>query len=247
MPKRFVWLSLVAVILSFVGGFFLANSMNRRELDSLRADNERLRSSETQGSAPDGSLDLSTDEIRAKINEADQNPSNIQFQKNLGLALYRYASLKKDTELLTEAARLLERAAGLDPRDFDVLVGAGNANFDRAYFTKQNEPFSSAREYYERALQIRPSSSEVIADVGLTYLLQEPPDDARAVSELKKSLRIDPKNEKALEFIVQALNRQGKTDEAKQYLERLKGVNPQNESVKGLTDLTATNQTVQPK
>src|SRR4029079_7426476 len=121
MPKRVVWLSLAAVILSFVGGFFLANSMNRKELESLRAENERRKASPE--SAADGSPDLSNDEIRAKIAEADRNPSNLAFQKNLGLALYRYATLKKDADLLAESARLLERAAALDPKDFEVLVG----------------------------------------------------------------------------------------------------------------------------
>jgi tetratricopeptide (TPR) repeat protein len=247
MPKRFVWLSLAAVILSFIGGFFLANSMNRREMDSLRTENESLKAAPAPDSAPDGSADLSNEEIRAKIAEADRNSSNFQFQKNLGLALYRYATLKKDTDLLAESARLLERAAALDPKDFDVLVGAGNANFDRAYFTKQHEPYSAARNYYEKALQVKPGSSEVIADVGLTYFLQEPPDDPQAVIELEKSLKADPKNEKALEFIIQALNRQGRADEAKQYLERLKQVNPQNETISGLSAQTGTNQAAQPK
>lgn len=247
MPKRFVWLSLAAVVLSFIGGFFLANSMNRRELELLRGENENLKASPAPGSVSNGSADLSSGEIRSKIAEADNNPSNFQFQKNLGLALYRYATLKKDTDLLAESARLLERAAALDAKDFDVLVGAGNANFDRAYFSNRSESFSTARNYYEKALQIKPSSSEVIADVGLTYFLQNPPDDAKAVVELEKSLKIDPKNEKALEFIVQALNRQGRTDEAQQYLERLKQVNPQNESINGLAAQTGTDQAVKSK
>ena len=247
MPKRFVWLSLAAVVLSFIGGFFLANSMKRREIESLRAENENLKTATKPDSAPDGSPDLSSDEIRAKIAEADKDPSNLQFQKNLGLALYRYAALKKDTDLIAESGRLLERAANLDPRDFDALVGAGNANFDRAYFNKQSGLFVNARTFYERAVQIRPSSSEVMTDIGLTYFLQDPPDDTKAVSELEKSLKIDPKNEKALEFIVQALNRQGRRDEAQRYVDRLKEVNPQNEALTSLSAQTSGSGTKQPK
>lgn len=231
MTNRFFWLSAAGVLLSFVGGFLLANSLNRTELNSLRAENERLKSAPANNQQSSDELTLTEDEINQKIAEADKNPGNFQFQKSLGLALYRYGSMKKDAAILDKAARLLERAAQLDPKDYDTTVGVGNAHFDSAYFGTDKSGFKTARLSYEEALKQRPSDVDVRTDLGLTYFLQEPPDDATAIAEFERSLRIDPKHEKTLQFMIQVLVRQGKADEARQYLARLADVNPKNEAL----------------
>ena len=88
-------------------GTLLANSINRREMNNLRGENERLRVDNSNSSGNE----LSNDEIDAKIAEADKDPNNLQYQKNLGTALYQYATMKQDAELLQKSIRLLERAA----------------------------------------------------------------------------------------------------------------------------------------
>lgn len=110
MNKKALALSLIAVFISFLGGFLLANALNKNELNTLRGDNEKLKNSpniETQNSSE---ITLSDEELRRKISEADQNPVNIVVQRGLGLALYRYASIKQDTEILSDVARLLMRS-----------------------------------------------------------------------------------------------------------------------------------------
>src|SRR5688572_2432592 len=97
MDKKLVWISVLAVVISFIGGFLLANAFNRSELDALRAENARLKNDRTQTTSQP---DLTADEIRQRIAEADQNPDDFSFQKNLGIALYRYAAMKQDAELL---------------------------------------------------------------------------------------------------------------------------------------------------
>ena len=101
MNGKLFWLSIIAVVVGFLSGFLLANALNRNELSSLRAENERLAKSTNQTSQSASELFLSDEEIREKIAEADQNPKNFAFQKNLGLALYRYAAMKQDAELLS--------------------------------------------------------------------------------------------------------------------------------------------------
>ena len=44
MKNKSFWISIIAVIISFAGGFILANAFNRIELDALRAENARLKS-----------------------------------------------------------------------------------------------------------------------------------------------------------------------------------------------------------
>src|SRR5687768_15992675 len=101
MNKKAFWLSILGIIVSFTGGFLLANALNRKELDNLRAEVERLKSAPQTKSETEPQQDaLTEDEIRQKIVEADANPQNIQFQKGLAMGLYRYASMKREPKWL---------------------------------------------------------------------------------------------------------------------------------------------------
>jgi tetratricopeptide (TPR) repeat protein len=231
MNIKAFWLSIGLVVLSFIGGFFLANALNKSELETLRAENNRLKNSQTNSNQNDSEATLSDEEIQKRIAEADRNPNNLQAQKNLGLALYKYASIKKDTKLLDEVARLLNRAYEKNPADKDVTVTLGNLYFDKGFYEKDNESLKKAREFYGKILEQTPNDFEVRTDNGLTYFLQNPPENEKAIAEFEKSLKENPKHEKSLQFLIQALLKQGKTQEAENYLAKLKEINPTTPSI----------------
>lgn len=239
MTTKTVWILVIAVVLSFAGGFLLANILNRSELDSLRSENERLKSSSPESAQNQPEFSLSNEEIQQKVTEADQNPENFNFQKNLGLALYRYASMKQDAKLLADAIRILQRAHSLNAADYDIKVGLGNAHFDAGYFNKDNKSFKTSRSYYAKALEAKPNDVEVRTDHGLTYFLQQPPDLDLAIAEFQKSLKINPKHEKTLQFLIQSMIKQNNTGEAAKYLTQLKDANPNNSSLADLSSLIA--------
>ena len=216
----------MAVIISFFGGFLLANALNRNELNTIRAEIERLKNSIPQDKSE---VSLSDEEIRQKIAEADKNPENFNFQKNLGLALYRYATMKQDAQLLAEIARLLTRANQQDAKDYEVLITLGNCYFDIGYIKKDNENLTKAREFYQKALSQKPNDVDVRTDLGLTYFLVNPPETDKALAEFQKSLQTNPKHEKTLQVTAQALLSQKKVAEAANYLTRLREVNPENQ------------------
>ena len=227
MNKRFLWISVLAVVVSFIGGFLLANALNRNELNLLRSENERLKMTSQSGSTNV----LSDEEIRAKIAEADQNPENFEFQKNLGVALYRYATMKQDVQLLSEVERLLSRAHKLNEKDFDVLESLGHTYFDLGYARKDNEKFQKSREIYEKALAEKPDAIDIKTDYGLTYLFETPPQNKKAIEQLDKVLQENPRHERALQFIAQAHARQKNFKEAGNYLARLREINPKNDFI----------------
>ena len=239
MNIKSLWISVIAVGLSFVGGFLLANALNRGELDIVKGENERLKNADAAEQKVAAEVTLSNDEIQNKIAEADRNPNNFQFQKNLGLALYRYASMKKDTKILAESLRLLVRANIINSGDRDVQVGLGNAYFDTGYQNKDNKSFASAREFYGKALAKTPADVEIITDLGLTYYLQEPPDLAMAVKQFEASLKIDAEHEKALEFLIQSLIKQNEAQKAGEFIERLRKANPDSQSLPQLSALVS--------
>jgi len=224
-----IWLTLGGILVGFVIGFLLASSINRSEINQLRANVETARNS-TGTPGPANSDELSDEEIRDKIAEADQNPTNSTFQKNLGLALYRYGSIKSDTKVISEAIRLLERASKLSPSDNDVTLGLGNAWFDIGYVEKKNDALEKARGYYQAALVRAPQDAGIQTDLGMTYFLYDPPDDQKAIEQFKKALSVDPKNEKALQFIIQSSARRGDKAGAEKYLSILRETYPNDEA-----------------
>lgn len=237
MPTRYIAISVVSVILSFVGGFLVANALNRSEVASLQSKFQKAAADPTTANTSENETTLSDEEIRAKIAEADAAPDNFAFQRDLGLGLYRYAAMQQDTALLRESSRLLERALGLNPNDYQIKVALGNSHFDVGYFEKKNEPFVEARKYYRLALDARPNDVEVRTDYALTYFLQTPPDHSKAISEFEAVLRENPKQEKALQFLTRSFWQTGQGDRAAVTLQQLRVANPASPAVKELESL----------
>ena len=235
MNKKVFWIPLIAVIISFVGGFLLANALNRKEMEDLRAEIGRLKS------PPQTPVELTDEEIRLKINEADKNPENIEYQKGLGMALYRYGSMKQEPKWLGEIARLLNRVFEKNPKDYNTIITLGNIYFDIAETggddglvdgsEVKNSTLEKSRFFYQKALEINPNDVDIRTDLGMTYFLEEPPQNDKAIAEFQKSLQSSPKNERTLENITQAFLKSGKPKEAEEFLVKLKEVNPKNETI----------------
>lgn len=236
MNKKFFLISLLAVAISFVGGFLLANALNRREMEDLRAEVGRLKTAPPAADEDGTQANLSDEEIRQRIAEADQNSGNIEYQKNLAVALYRYSSMKQDSKWLPDVARLLTRAVEKNPKDYNTLISLGDVYFDLAQNAangsqaeNENKNLEQSREFYRRALAINPDDAQLQTDYGATFLFAKPSDDEKAIAAFQKSLQTNPNGEKALEFMTRALLNEGKNAEAKNYFEKLKQTNPKNE------------------
>ena len=242
MNKKVFWLSLIAVIISFIGGFLLANALNRKELENLRGEVGRLKNPSQSTVENNSEPSLSEEEIRQKIEEADKNPENIDYQKGLGMALYRYASMKQEPRWLKDIARLLSRVYEKNPKDYNAIISLGNIYFDIAETgagssvsdEEKNQALEKSREFYQKALEMNPNDAAIRTEMGMTYLLENPPKNDKAIGEFQKSLQISPKNEKALENMTRAFLNSGKTKEAEEFLGKLKEVHPQNSSIPDL-------------
>ncbi|HQU86229.1 MAG TPA: tetratricopeptide repeat protein [Pyrinomonadaceae bacterium] len=226
MNNKSIWLSIAAVILSFVGGFILANGLNRAEMEKLRTEIAGLQKSTNAAQTNQEDLTLSDSEIKQKIAEAEQAPKDFEFQKKLGVSLYKYAAMKKDTAILIEAEKILNRANQLNSNDYEVIVALGNLNFDHGFFKNENESYEKARKYYDAALKQKPDDVEVMTEIGMTFLLQKPSDTKKAITEFQKTLSKDPKHEKALYFLTQAFLQDNNEAEAVKTLQILQSINP---------------------
>jgi tetratricopeptide (TPR) repeat protein len=237
MEKNSVIFIILALVVGFIGGFVLANKLNGSEIAELRAQSAQKPPANSNTMAQPSSTDvtLTPEELQAKIAEADKNPTNAAYQKDLGIALYRYAAMKQDDDLLIEAVRILERADTLKPKDFDILVALGNAHFDIGFYKEDAAQFQAARDVYTKALQVKPGDVDVQTDFGITYFLQKPPALDKAAAELQKVSELNPNHSRSLQFLVQTYIKQNKLPDAERALARLKSIEPKNPAI---TDLS---------
>lgn len=235
MHKNTLLLVIIGTLAGFIGGFLLANSLNRSETAALRAQSSRVEAPNSNIGSQKPEPELSSDEIKAKIAEADKNAADFSYQKNLGIALYRYSAMKQDNSLLNDAARILDRAYALNGSDFDVIVAMGNAHFDIGFAKKDAAQYAIARDAYTKALEIKPADADVRTDLGLTYFLQEPPELDKAIAELQKVQDANPKHGRSLQFLVQIYVKQGKFDDADKALAKLRSIDPSDPSIAELT------------
>ncbi len=241
MDKKVVTAAIVGLIVGAIGGFMITNSLNRSEMNSAMSNVANVAASTPGANRPDDQMNISLDEIKAKIAEADENPTNLGFQKGLGVALYRYGTLKRDADIVTEAIRLLERAQSIDAKDYDVIVALGNAYFDLGFFKKGTRELKKARATFTKRRFCKGRMTPMsMTDLALSYFLDEPSDLAtRSLEEFQKALTANPKHERALTYLTQTYMLQGKFDEAGRSLEKLKAANPKNESIEELARLIA--------
>ncbi|MBK8467179.1 MAG: tetratricopeptide repeat protein [Chloracidobacterium sp.] len=234
MHKNTLLFIILALFAGFVGGFWLANSLNRSAINTAAP---QTSSAASNANSPQikGELDLTDEEINAKIAEADKNAGNFGFQKELGTALYHYSAMKQDFNLLTEAARILNRANSLKSKDLDVLTALGHAHFDIGFAKKDAAEYQKAREIYTDALEIKPGDADISTDLGLTYFLQEPPSYDKAAAQLQKVIDANPKHTRSLQFIVRVLIKQNKLPEAEKALEKLRSIDPNYNVIPELT------------
>lgn len=226
MKPKFAALTIASIILSFVGGFLLANSLNRAELDKLRKGETIAATNADPAANRQDQAALSDEEIQARLSEADRNPTDISFQKNLGLALFKYAGMRQDGKLLLEVSRLLDRVYKSNPKDYENLVALGHSYFDAGLITENNEVFLRSRPIYLEALKIKPDDIEIRTDLGLTYVLSEPPDYEKALIELDRSIKQDPEHEKTLSALAQVFTGKREFDKAESTIAKIESLDP---------------------
>jgi tetratricopeptide (TPR) repeat protein len=236
MHKNTVLISIVALLAGFIAGFLLANNLNGSEIALLRSQIGQRQPANSASQQPD-QFSLSEEEIRAKIDEADRNPGDFAFQKDIGIAFYRYAATTQNLPLFEQSIRILERASALNPNDFDVLVALGNGYFDIGFAKKERASFEKSREIYAKALAVKPGDIEVQTDIGISYFVQEPQDLAKAAAELQKVVDSNPRHTRSMQFLAEVYIRQNRLPEAEKMLAKVKEIEPANPAVRQLTTL----------
>lgn len=104
-----------------------------------------------------------------------------------------------------DAIASLERGAGENPRDATTFMLLGSAYLDKHDFAK-------AETALQRAVTLKPDYFAAQFNLGLTQVQLKKGD--QAIASLQAAVRLDPKNSDAQQALAEALQSQGRSDEA---------------------------------
>jgi tetratricopeptide (TPR) repeat protein len=235
MTKDNILFGVIGLLLGCIVGFLGANSLNQNyggprpkasaqtpPSAGLPADHPPVNPSNAV--ADQGGIEA----IQQQIQKARQEPNNFEAQMNAAVLFYRIGRYD-------EAIEFLLKANQLKPEDYQTLVRLGDANFDA-------EHYKEAESWYAAALAKSPEDVNVRTDLGTTFMARQPPDFDRAIKEYLRALEINPKHEQTLHNLVIAFTKKGQPDKARQMLDRLAEVNPNNTDLPRLrSDVEAVN------
>jgi tetratricopeptide (TPR) repeat protein len=164
--------------------------------------------------------------VQQAIDRARNEPENFEAQIAAAEMYYRIQNFD-------EAAQYFERANKLQPENYDIIVKLGNIYYDKAETavrggTDGTENFKISEKWYTAALAKKPDDVNVRTDLGLTFLLRQPPETDRAIKEFRTSLEKNPAHELTLQNLAAALQSKGDTAGLQETLTQLGKVNPQN-------------------
>ena len=159
-------------------------------------------------------------EVTATIEQARREPANFDAQ-------LKAANLFKQINRSEGAIEFYESAARIKPNDFNLLVTLGDTHFDL-------KRFDDAAVWYERAVKLNANSATVWLDLGSSYYLRPgrtPADLEKAIAAYRAAIKSDPRGEKALQNLTQALLDKGDQAGARAALAQLEQVNPGNSAI----------------
>jgi tetratricopeptide (TPR) repeat protein len=196
VSKNNILYSVIGLFAGLVIGFMIANALDQ----SGRAGEVRTGAMESandnsgRSGADDSSAAPSEEEVRGAIAKTDARADDIALQRNFGLALYQYSQQAQETRYLPDIARILKRAYEAAPKDHDLTVALASVFFE---IGQSSDPagFGEARNYYLKALEMKPDDASARARLGQTYYFAKPSDPQRAIVEYRKALTIDPRHE----------------------------------------------------
>src|SRR5215212_1016766 len=219
MTRENVLFGIIGVLLGVIVGYVFATNLNRQGPpprapvtaampvgEELPADHPPI--------PPDAGSEIragDSGEDAALVEKAQAAPNDFEAQMKAAEVHYR-------NRRFDEAIELLTRANQLRPDNRETVVALGNANFDSGRY-------EAAEKWYTAALVKDPKDINVRTDLGLTFLVREPPAPDRAIEEFRRSLQINPRHEQTLQNMTVALLKKGSYAEADSTLKKLAEVN----------------------
>lgn len=215
MKKDNVLFAIIGILAGFIGGFFLANSINRNaafQQSTAQIPVNPQINPQTQSVSIKDNQSAALPEVQQTLDQAQKEPNNFAAQIKAGEMYARIQNTEKANEFL-------QRAVQAHQDTFQDLTTLGNGFFDL-------KNFEEAEKWYSKALEKNPDDADVRTDLGSTFMERANPDIDRAIKEYQTSLAKNPNHENTLYNLTLALTRKGDAAGAQATLARLEKANP---------------------
>ena len=223
MNKKVFLAGIAGLFLGCVIGFMFANSMNRSAGNTAAVPTNSQDSPVPPGHPDFGNNNAaSLPQVQAVIDRAAAEPENFDAQTKAAAMFYQIQRFDR-------AIELLKRANGLKPDDYGTIVNLGNSYFD-------SNQFEEAEKWYAAALARNADDVNVRTDLGLTFLLRQPPNYDRAIQEFTRSLKKDANHPQTLQNLTIAYTKKGDAGKAKETLARLEKLSADNPALSKLRE-----------
>lgn len=224
MNKKVLLAGIAGLFLGCVIGFVFANSINRSASNSPATATTGNSNQVPPSGHPDfnGNTGESLPQVQAVIDRAAAEPDNFDAQTKAAAMFYQI-------ERFDRAIEFLKRANELKPDDYGTIVNLGNSYFD-------SNRFEEAEKWYAAALAKNSDDVNVRTDLGLTFLLRQPPNYDRAVQEFTRSLKKDANHPQTLQNLTIAYTKKSDAVKAKETLARLENLDATNPALSKLRE-----------
>ncbi len=213
--QKSILFSIGGLIIGLVIGFFVANSINRKEISQQNAVqttvNAPFPNQQTQA------VSVKPNEKRGMLPEVSETLDNAKNEPNNFDAQMKAGDMYSKIQKFDTAVEFYEKANQIKPEDYDAIVKIGNTYFDSKQFEK-------AEKWYKLALAKKPADVNVRTDLGITFVERGNPDLDRAVKEFQTSLQTNPKHEPTLYNLGIAYFKKGNLEETKKILAQLEAI-----------------------
>src|SRR3989440_8756158 len=191
MTRENLLFAIIGILLGFIVGFLLANSINQRDFAARLGATTGQQSQNLPPNHPPIGGDQSGEggqqmlaSVQTAMKQARENPNDFEAQVTA-------AKLEYQIQRFDQAIEYLLAANKLKPNDFNVLGMLGVANMDA-------EHFEAAEKWYRAALVKKPEDIPVLD--GLCAVLLSKGDAKGAEEAINKLAKIDPTNQDLPQF-----------------------------------------------
>jgi cytochrome c-type biogenesis protein CcmH/NrfG len=141
---------------------------------------------------------------------------------------------------MPQLVKLLERANELsNQRDSEVLSVLADTYFAIAREKRDKDAREKALDAFRQATNLKPEDSALKTAYAAGLIFAEPAQAEKAIKQLEAALKLDPKNQNAMQLLVLALVQTGKTKTAEDKLAELKTLDANNPAIPELENQIA--------
>jgi len=191
MTRENLLFAIIGILLGFIVGFLLANSINQRDFAARLGSTTGQQGQNLPPNHPPIGGDQTGEggqqmlaSVQTAMKQARENPNDFEAQVTA-------AKLEYQIQRYDQAIEYLLAANKIKPNDFDVLAMLGVANLDAGHF-------DAAEKWYRAALQKKPDDMPSVDGLCAALLSKG---DAKAAEEvINKLAKIDPTNQDLPQF-----------------------------------------------